>query len=119
MVKAGYRVEMLWNALFGEEEEEEEEIFFYCPVRGCSYKTKSLGALKVHFRRFHADLKYYCPICKKRVKTAHHSKYFNDDKHLVLYYLTRHNTSWNNKTELVKRARDVAYKRLRSGNFKF
>ena len=112
----GYRVEMLIRALEGGEEE-----YFYCPVEGCSYKVKSLAALKKHFRRFHADLKYYCPICKVKVRTVHHCVYYAylDDKHLVLYYLVRNSAGCNNKTELVKKARELAYERLRDRNFKF
>ena len=118
VVVMGYRVEMLWNALLGEEEEEEEEIFFYCPVRGCSYKAKSLAALKKHFSRFHGDLEYYCPICGFQVKTVYHCMYYGDEKHLVLYYLVRRNSKHNRK-ERVRKARELAYNLLRDRNFKF
>jgi len=96
---------------------DDEQIIFYCPVRNCDYKSVMLSRVKIHFKKAHAELLRFCPVCKRKVKVVKHCLDHIDEKHLVLYYLTR---SSNQKTNnLYSIAEKVAYLMLQKKNFKF
>jgi len=60
---------------------------YKCPI--CNYKAANLSALKRHFRNRHV-INTICPVCGEKVANlAHHASLFNDEKHLIIYYLSR------------------------------
>jgi NAD-dependent SIR2 family protein deacetylase len=68
----------------------EQQKTFKCPL--CNYTTPYTYMLKSHFRSSHKHIKK-CPVCGQPINSfyglANHAARFDDEKHIVLYYILR------------------------------